>query len=210
MDRLNKLAATVPALYTPLEYLNKIRITGTLYVGLLSHEDKAKLILHYAKKHNCRTFVETGTYKGDMINACNDFFDELFSIELSHELFLGSKGRFADIGKIHVFEGNSGNVLPEIATMIKGPALFWLDAHYSGGETARGQEDSPIIKELNFIMSRGNSPCILIDDARCFNGKSGYPRINTLKQMIRDMNKTNDANLELEVKNDIIRITKRT
>ena len=94
-------------------------------------------------------------------------------------------------------------------TRINKPTLFWLDAHYSGGETAQGPEDSPIMKELDFILNHRSDHCILIDDARCFNGKAGYPRIGELKKMLAKRNKKDGGSLFLEVKNDIIRIAQK-
>ena len=48
-------------------------------------------------------------------------------------------------------------------------ALFWLDGHYSGGETAKGDADSPLREELEAI---GRHPIkthvIPIDDVRSF------------------------------------------
>ena len=119
-----------------------------------------------------------------------------------------SRDRFLSIPKIHIVEGNSGELLP-LVTKIDKPTLFWLDAHYSGGETAQGPEDSPIMKELHFIFNHRKDHCILIDDARCFNGKAGYPRISYLKKMLAEKNKKDGGALHLEVKNDIIRIVQK-
>ena len=48
-------------------------------------------------------------------------------------------------------------------------ALFWLDAHYSGGDTAKGQSNTPVMSELEAILaySRRND-IILVDDLRYF------------------------------------------
>ncbi len=55
--------------------------------------------------------------------------------------------------------------------------LWYLDGHYSGKmsggvDTSRGREDSPIIRELDFILRtrahRGD--VVVIDDARTFRG----------------------------------------
>ena len=209
MNKLQKALTHVPPLYSAFNYLNKIRITGTLTVAMLPQDEKRKLILDYAKTYTCNVFVETGTYKGDTLEACRSHFKELYSIELSPELFRGSRDRFVGVQNIHIYEGNSGELLPEIVKKINEPALFWLDAHYSGGETAQGPEDSPIVKELDFLLNYSAfNNCILIDDARCFNGKSGYPRINVLRRMIEEKNKKDGTVLQLQVKNDIIRIAK--
>ena len=206
-QKIKKLILTTPYVRDSFEYLNRIRLTRTISVRLLNQKEKASLILDYAKKYRCRIFIETGTYKGNTLSACKDYFDDLSSIELSHELFLENKKRFDFIKKIHLYEGDSGTLLPSV-TKINKPTLFWLDAHYSGQGTAQGTKDSPIIAELNFILNHRNDHCILIDDARCFNGKDGYPRISGLKKILKEKNVINKNSLVLEVKNDIIRITK--
>lgn len=61
--------------------------------------------------------------------------------------------------------------------------LFWLDAHYSRGDTARGEEETPILKELELIGAhpvRGH--LLLIDDARCFGVDEGYPSIERMRE----------------------------
>jgi hypothetical protein len=46
--------------------------------------------------------------------------------------------------QITVLQGDSGNVITRVMQEVFQPVLFWLDAHYSGGITARGELDSPI------------------------------------------------------------------
>jgi len=196
-----------PVLSNIVIFANKVRLTGTLQVAELPQAQKATLILEYAKKYDCKLFVETGTYKGDTTNDCKDFFEELYSIELSHDLYVAAAERFAGINKIHILEGNSGDLMPMIMEKATKPTLFWLDAHYSGGETARGPEDSPVVRELQFIFASKLKHCILIDDARCFNGKAGYPRISYIRNMIKEINQKEGRTCKLEVKRDIIRIT---
>lgn len=203
------LIKKMPFLFGILVYLKNAKTSGTFFAKILPQEEKVKLFLEYAKKFGCKIFIETGTYRGDTIYACKDYFDELFSIELSHDLFLICQERFLNYEKIHIFEGNSGVVLPDIVKSNNSkPILFWLDAHYSGGETAQGEKDTPIAQELDFILENVSSFCILIDDARCFDGRNGYPTIGLLKRMINKKNKDNKKTaLKLQVKNDIIRIT---
>ena len=41
--------------------------------------------------------------------------------------------------------------VPELVRQLDGPALFWLDGHYSGGDTAKGELDTPVSAELESI-----------------------------------------------------------
>jgi hypothetical protein len=65
------------------------------------------------------------------------------------------------------------------------PALFWLDAHYSRGATAGAGEKAPILKELSCLASRGELRDVtLIDDARLFSWKPGYPKLEVVRQFV--------------------------
>lgn len=207
MNTIKKILITTPILKNVVEFSNRVRLTGTLHVAVLPAREKEKIFLSYAKKNNCKMLIETGTFRGETVNACKDFFETIYSIELSEKYFLESKKRFEGISKIHILKGNSSDILPTIINK-NISTLFWLDAHYSGGETARGHEDSPIVEEVKTILDTGCNGCILIDDARCFNGKAGYPKISTLRKLVSEFNIQKKDSLTVSVKHDIIRISR--
>jgi hypothetical protein len=121
-------------------------------------------------------FVETGTYLGDTVEAVKDRVRAVHSVELGNDLFDKAKQRFAGCPEVRLWHGDSGDVLPAVLQSIAGRCVFWLDGHYSAGITARGVEDTPILRELTHIFSASIPPyLIVIDDARCFNGTGGYP-----------------------------------
>jgi hypothetical protein len=76
---------------------------------------------------------------------------------------------------VTVREGDSGALLPEILQELSSPALFWLDAHHSGGVTAHGPDDSPLARELQCILASPLAHVVLIDDARLLGLRDGYP-----------------------------------
>src|SRR5262249_2110956 len=87
------------------------------------------------------------------------------------------------------------------------PCLFWLDAHYSGShfgcQTARGPRDTPIIQELEHILTHPiMSHVVLIDDARLFNGHNDYPTATELRDFIASRR----PDWGVEIKDDIIRV----
>jgi hypothetical protein len=167
---------------------------------------KQYAVIQYQKKYCCSTFIETGTYLGDMIEAQKRRFNKLISIELAESLFQRSKARFTSDVHIEILEGDSGKVLPSIMQHITEPVIFWLDGHYSQGETAKGDLECPIIAEIDAILVTAPHKLphvILIDDARDFTGKNDYPTIEGLDKYIKQINPA----YELEVKDDIIRFT---
>lgn len=165
---------------------------------------KLSTIKKYAKKFSLGTLIETGTFTGYTVESTKDFFKRIISIELDHLLFEQAKAKFSKNNNIQIIEGDSSNILPELMANINTPCLFWLDGHYSGGNTAKGSKSTPIINELNTIFNHKliDQHVILIDDARCFTGLDDYPEINELKKIILQK----QPNFIFDVKDDIIRI----
>ena len=108
------------------------------------HIVKQMAIVEYRKKFHTEILVETGTYMGDMVEAQRDHFKKIYSIELSEKLFNKAQKRFKDHLHIKIVQGDSGTVLNKLMAEIDRPALFWLDGHYSGGITAKGDKECPV------------------------------------------------------------------
>jgi len=170
------------------------------------HGVKQAIIKDYARTYQCPIFFETGTCKGDMIQAVKDDFRQIYSVELSESLYQQARQRFQNNPHITLLQGDSGKVVPEVLEQISQPCLFWLDAHYSGPHTAMGEELSPVREEIVPILNHWvRNHIILIDDAREFRGKDGYPDIMELKEEVAHIR----DDLRLEVELDIIRILRK-
>ena len=169
----------------------------------MSNLGKQRVVQEYINKFSPDIFIETGTYKGKMVYAVIPHVKEIYSIELDETHFQKAKERFAGYTNIHILQGQSGEVLPKFLKDIDKPCLFWLDAHCSGGFSAKGEFETPIIQELRCALNhmKANEHVILIDDARCFTGENDYPALKMLKQFILDVH----PGWIFEVKDDIIR-----
>ena len=166
------------------------------------HIVKQLTIQEYQKKSQYTVLVETGTYMGYMVEAQKKKFKKIISIELGIDLFNKAIKKFKNDKNVTIVHGDSGEVLPKILLKINEPAIFWLDGHYSGGITARGETDCPIFEELGAIFnSKKLNHIFLIDDARLFTGQEDYPTINKLTEYIKSKNEK----YEVQVKDDIIR-----
>jgi hypothetical protein len=166
------------------------------------HGFKQGVIETYRTRFGLKILVETGTFRGDMVAAMLDRFDEIFSIEVFEPFYRDATEEFSVHPHVHIVLGDSAAVMPAILSQMKSPGLFWLDGHYSGEGTGRGSEDTPVIAELDHIARHGRSgQVILIDDARLFVGANGYP---TLEQ-IRSWSKSHGFSC-CELADDIIRI----
>lgn len=170
---------------------------------------KRNTVVGYARHYGITTLVETGTYLGQMVNDTKDVFDLIFSIELDKHLYDIAAWRFADTKNVYLFQGDSARLLPVIISGIRKPILFWLDAHYSGGATSRGDIETPVLFELRTILKHPDirDHVILIDDARLFENQTpGYPSLADLREIIYG----SGNELTLHVEDDIIRIHHRT
>lgn len=166
------------------------------------HAYKIAVVRDYARRYGLRTLVETGTFMGDMLEAQKTDFDRLISIELSPELHAKARQRFAADPKVEIIQGDSGLLIDGIVAGLQGPALFWLDGHYSGGETALGSLQTPIVQELNAVLSAAPRHVLLIDDARCFNGTQDYPDLASLEAIVRKLKPGHSFTVE----HDLVRI----
>ena len=60
-------------------------------------------------------------------------------------------------------------MLKQILNELNDSVFFWLDGHWSGGDTAQGKLDCPLIEEISIINDTCTSKCIIaIDDVRLF------------------------------------------
>jgi hypothetical protein len=170
------------------------------------HSIKQRNIRDYRERFGLEVLVETGTFKGDMIEAMRGDFRKLYSIELADHFHAAAVERFKGDPSIEILHGDSGKVMSELVPKLDGPALFWLDGHYSAGNTARGDKDTPVMEELGHIFAREDLKCvILIDDARCFEGKSEqvYPSMDEVRSFVAG----HRPDWKVEVDTDCIRIS---
>jgi len=170
------------------------------------HVVKHVALTHYAERHNLRVLVETGTFRGDTVEAMKRRFDRVFTIELSREFYEAAKRRFSADPNVEVIHGDSGKVLGSLIQRIEQPTLFWLDGHHSGGKTAKGDKDTPVLEELEQIFRASTDRwVIVVDDARDFGKEPTYPTISEL----RDFVLARKPGVNFEVRDDMIRITPR-
>jgi hypothetical protein len=163
---------------------------------------KQRIVKEHLRRFGLRTFVETGTFAAEMTAAMRGVAHRIVSIELDPGWHARAVGRFRGCSDVELVHGDSGTRLPEVLTTIHEPALFWLDAHYSGPVTARGLIDSPIVAELEAIRAhpvRGH--VVLIDDLRDFDGTGGYPKAADLVHWLREV----DPGAHVEIRDDILR-----
>ena len=167
---------------------------------------KISTIRQYANALKPSVFIETGTLKGDTLAAVREAFDHSYSIELSDYYYKFATERFRGDARVSLVQGDSGQELGRILSTLTTSCLFWLDGHYSEGNTARGSKDTPVLEELGHIFKHTcREHVVLIDDARCFTGTNDYPSLDALRKLIA----VHRPEWEFKVSHDVIRIHRK-
>lgn len=154
--------------------------------GSVPHSIKMYYIWDVINNYGIKSFVESGTSYGDGIEAILPYVDIVRSIEAWQHAFEFASERFEDNPKVHLFFGDSGVIIPTFMRDLE-PSVFWLDAHYSGYETAKLDKETPIMAELEAIANYWRDDhCIIIDDARGFGKWTDYPTIKEVQKYCAD------------------------
>jgi hypothetical protein len=149
------------------------------------HEVKISVLKRYG---GTNTWIETGTYLGDTTNVISEFAAKVITIEPSPLFSSKAKVRFREIQNVQVVEGTSEDnlaaLLEDLNLDESTDISFWLDGHFSGGETFQGEADTPVMSELEVIKQfskRMQKFTVLVDDVRCFTSVSSeyvsYPKL---------------------------------
>lgn len=141
----------------------------------------------------------------------------LRNFEVDEKLCNQAKNKLASFSNVEVVYGQSPVMIAQIAPMLQGKILFWLDAHYSGAGTSLGYNDpnaadavTAIRGELEAIRGAKIEDCIiLIDDIRGFGsiineqeylGCWAYPSLQEIHTMLLKIN----PRFELALLGDIL------
>jgi len=130
--------------------------------------------------------VESGTYRGDSAELLSQHFQSVTTIERSDLYARRAQQRFRDRSDVTVMHGSSAELMERAMPPRDTPALFWLDAHYSGGQTAGADFVCPALEELTAIIAgraSGNT-IVLVDDARSFLPGDDWPSIGQICQLL--------------------------
>jgi hypothetical protein len=140
--------------------------------GSLDTGEMLQILEQFPEYRSCSTFVETGTYEGETISKMARMFPACHTIELSEFYHNLSKSRYGHLN-ISFHLGDSSEVLKSLCRTVTDNSVFFLDAHFSSGKTARGSKDVPLVEELGVISARNKSDLIIVDDVRLFGWRGG-------------------------------------
>jgi hypothetical protein len=144
-----------------------------------------------ARTFDIRYFVETGTFQGGSARWASSRFEKVWTIEINEPLFEMARRRLATRKNVEQHLGDSAKILASLVPLLDRPALFWLDAHWSGGNTGGELYPCPLREEIAAIDESPLEHVIAIDDMRfCLNAEPPFeagrwPDIGTLSALLR-------------------------
>ena len=144
-------------------------------MGIVRMGPPHELIKSLATDFSIHTFIETGTYHGDTAIWASQYFQKVFTIEYSKELYEHAIQRVQQISNIECIFGDSRDELPKILPRLEGSSLFWLDAHWSGQSTYGEADECPLLDEIKILKTSSFNDFIFIDDARLFTSPPPAP-----------------------------------
>jgi hypothetical protein len=113
-------------------------------------------------------FIETGTKHGVTTFSMEPYFKHLITIELSEKYHNFAKSKYSG-SKINFILGDSADVFEKILDSVEENAIFFLDGHWSSGDTAKGPKDCPLVEEIAHINNHyKHEAIIIVDDFRLF------------------------------------------
>ncbi len=139
-------------------------------MGAIHFSLDPRLLELFSRELPIRTFVETGTFKGETLNLARNYFPECHSVEMSPEHFAAARRQFDGMADVHLNCGDSPGFLAAHQKAFEcRPTFFWLDAHWCVAEhTAGAESQSPLLGELRAIGGLHPDSALLIDDARLY------------------------------------------
>jgi len=132
-----------------------------------------------------RVFIETGTFEGATARQALNSFRNVHSVEASNLYYETSKENLKDTD-VELHFGESPKILDKLLpTLDFDFYVFFLDAHFSSGDTYGDYLNQPLLLELETIIKHidPNSYLILIDDMRLLTGHLGYLTLSEIWRM---------------------------
>ena len=165
---------------------------------------KKKVLQKYSSKDTI--WIETGTHIGETAEFLSRISKFIFTIEPSEKYFEYSREHLSKVANLKIIKGTSEEHLERIISEIDDDSIvsFWLDGHWSGGDTFKGDQDTPIKSELESIskyIQKFNKITVLVDDFRLFDKNYKKNEIYPEKEYL--IKWANDNNLNWKISRDI-------
>ena len=152
------------------------RLARGLPINLHSYM-KYVVLRRLRQRTGAKCLIETGTFLGVTSARCARVFDRVVTVELDARLAMRARAYLRRFPNVEVLQGEATTLLPQIIARddVREVVVF-LDAHYSGGETAQGIVPEPAVAELEILAQYADRICgVVVDDFRLFGVEPGFP-----------------------------------
>jgi hypothetical protein len=143
-------------------------VSGTAQAVARLGEPPKALMLALRDAFGVDSFLETGTYRGGTAAWAAHQFEHVVTIEASEELYRAAVSAHGHLDNLRLVLGDTRLVLAGEIERLDGPAIVWLDSHWSGGATYGEGRECPLLSEIEMLRSAEHEHYLFIDDARLF------------------------------------------
>jgi hypothetical protein len=144
-------------------------VTENYAAGVSSYGQPPKdLMLALRREFSLTRFLETGTFDGRTTKWAAKHFDEVVTIEASEELRRSAMEKHGGLRNVRWVYGDTRTVLRGEVERLAGPAVVWLDSHWSGGATYGKDAECPLLLEIEIVRAAPYEHYLFVDDARLF------------------------------------------
>lgn len=151
--------------------------------------------------------IEGGTFLGGTARFLAAEFDSVYTIEKSDVMYAEAKRNLLGVANVDLLQGDTREHLEAISA-VKDNCLFWLDSHWSGGDTYGEGDECPLLEELKVLFaSPMQNYAILIDDARLFLAPPPKPHDFEAWPGLRELFNVIPTEFDFIVHDDVIFLT---
>jgi hypothetical protein len=130
-------------------------------MGLIRMGPPEDLLLLLRKQFSIDTFIEAGTFHGATAAWAARCFGHVKTIEYHRPVYESTASRYDRLSNVEFIFGDTRSELKKIVPSLESPAIFWLDAHWSGADTYGEQDECPLIEEISTVNGSGIEHFIL-------------------------------------------------
>ena len=147
----------------------------------LLYSDIQQIINNFPQLASIQNFYESGTYYGSTTLNMQLYFKKIITVEVSLNVFERSHSYLNSHPNITHINGASEDILKDILATNTEEFIFFLDGHYSSGDTGSSTLDVPLLEELSHINNLYKKKgLIIVDDFNLFetNGNEDWSNIS--------------------------------
>jgi len=150
-------------------------VTGTFHVP---HSwTKYRQIVSLGRATGGDVFFEVGTFLGVTTKRCAKKFRKVWTVELDPKLCAEARRYLASSFNVAVIEGDGLKEVEKfLAETGERNVIVFLDGHFSGGATAKGDLVEPALEEIAILARhRDKIAGFIVDDFRELGTQPGWP-----------------------------------